>query len=253
MNLKMKTLTETLGYFGGYLFGATFGLGSFIRRSKMFHAQGYVFKGKCESKLLHGPVVMRFSSALWKHKEWPDVLGMAIKFGEGKDTQDLLFVTTNRVWKLPINIFTSHFTDFSKNIFYSITPFEVNGKHLKFRAYCENHAEGENREERIRHLVNSGLASFIIEAKEQNEWEKVAHITLQKEILLDQQELSFSPFNQGQNLRPVGFVNFLRLRSYQMSQAGRKLRESHNILKIDEIKKSPKALSRNLFLFSKKS
>lgn len=219
----MMTLSEHLGLVGGYAFGAVFGLGSFLRRSRIFHSHGYIFRGECQSEILGGPVVVRFSSALWKHKVWPDVLGLAFRFGDEDNFQDLLFVTTNHVWKLPLNMLTSHHKDFLKNTFYSITPFEVRGKILKFRAYCQFRSGAATRSEKLRDVVYRGEGLLIIESNDGNGWTPFAKIKMEREINIDQEELKFSPFNQGKAIRPVGLVNYLRLRSYQMSQLGRKI------------------------------
>ena len=66
-------------------------LGSMARRARLFHPAGTTAVGTASSVAetaaaralaarLAGPVVMRFSGGLWKHREWTDVLGVALRF-----------------------------------------------------------------------------------------------------------------------------------------------------------------------------
>jgi hypothetical protein len=227
----MMRFSEQLGYYGGYLYGVFFGIGSYLRSARIFHAQGVVFTGRVESDFYTGDILLRFSSALWGYREWPDVLGLALRFGPEENPQDLLFVTTNRVFKLPFNILTSHHQDFMKNQFFSITPFDYMGERVKFRVSPLSEGVGVNRREKLNYLIGRGEAKLRLEVCRDDKWKECGQIQILQENSLEQNALEFSPFHSGLGIKPLGFVNYLRLRSYKMSQAGRRLAVGKNLLK----------------------
>ena len=83
---------DLFGIASGLALAPLTALGSYVRRSRVFHPCGVCLRGTARAAgataalheagtRLEGPVLVRFSGAWWKRYEWPDVLGCALRFG----------------------------------------------------------------------------------------------------------------------------------------------------------------------------
>ena len=225
----LNRLPDTLGFLCGFPLGMLTGSLSFIRNARMFHPCGILVKGKVISKgAIEFPeeAMLRFSSAWWKHKEWRDVLGVAIRFG---DVQDLLFASFKHPWQTPVGPFLTKYHDFFLNDYYAVSPFLVNKKKVYFKLQVEDFLDiVGTRDERLR--KNIGRAKIILMMGNYKEWHPIAEISLLEEIDMNQEELKFNPFLNGFGIYPKGFIQYLRVGSYRFSQLGRMIR--HVIKKV---------------------
>lgn len=225
----LNKIPDSLGFVCGFPLGVLTGTLSFIRNARMFHPCGIVVK--CSVKELDEmyfpkDAILRFSSAWWKHKEWRDVLGVAIRFGE---VQDLLFASFKHPWQTPFGPFLTKYKDFFLNDYFAVSPFEFQGKKVYFKLMAEDFKdETGTRLQKLRD--NIGRAKFILMMGHYKEWHPIAEITLLEEIHLNQHELKFNPFLNGLGIYPKGFIQNLRIGSYRFSQLGRALR--HKIKKV---------------------
>jgi hypothetical protein len=225
----LNKLPDTLGFICGFPLGFLTGSLSFIRDSRMFHPCGIVIKCKVKSTdeiQFPEEAIMRFSSAWWKHKEWRDVLGVAIRFGE---IQDLLFASFKHPWQTPFGPFLTKYHDFFWNDYFAVSPFHVKGKKVYFKLMAEDFKDEKgSRDQKLRD--NIGHAKFLLMMGHYKEWHPIAEITLLEESDINQQELKFNPFLNGVGIYPKGFIQYLRIGSYRFSQLGRMIR--HNFKKV---------------------
>src|SRR4051812_3496321 len=112
----MRDVRTPLGRVTGALLAPVTAFVSALRRARMFHPDGVVYRADVEpiptanrhgahaqvAARLAGPALIRLSSAWWKgDREWPDVLGAALRFRSrpvispvpDPGDQDLLFAT----------------------------------------------------------------------------------------------------------------------------------------------------------------
>lgn len=212
------------------------------REARMFHPDGIVYEASvvpsAESpdllqlaQRLGRRALVRVSSALWRAPhEWPDVLGAALRFGEGETRQELLLATIRYPWTMPLAPLATNFRSFLWNHYHAVSPFEVDGVGLvKFRLRSPRlrNPGPMSRAQHLQQATTAHRAVFELELRRLNappfarHWESVARITLQKERDLDQQSLRFSPFEDGAGIRPIGFVHALRVAAYASSQRAR--------------------------------
>jgi hypothetical protein len=212
------------------------------REARMFHPDGLVYAASVEpsarapdlwrlAERLGGQALVRLSSALWrKPHEWPDVLGAALRFGDGPAQQDLLLATIRFPWTMPFAPLATNFHSFLWNHYHAVSPFEVDGVGVvKFRLRSPRLSrDGRlSRAAHLRQAVAEGRAVYELELRRLSEpplarhWEPVARITLEQQRELDQQRLRFSPFRDGAGIRPIGFVHALRVAAYAASQQAR--------------------------------
>jgi hypothetical protein len=224
------------------------GLLSAARRARMFHPNGVVCSARAEpvalsgpardvAERLAGPVLMRWSSAWWKHVEWMDALGCALRFTRepfGTEPQpgdqDLLVATIQRPWTLPFAPLSTHHRDFLANTYYGVSPFEVPplGR-IEWRLCAQQPASGiGSRRERLARAIAEKRAIVVLEwAVYAGAFQRpvpahfapLLEIHLTGEVDLDQRALRFDPFLAGRGLEPVGFVHALRRSTYRASQA----------------------------------
>ena len=229
----MIYLREALGTICGYIIGLFMGLISALRMARIFHPRGILFEAKVESlrpEILsfYDNALVRLSSALWKKKEWTDILGLAIRFYHPKSKrldQDLLFATFKYVWELPLKFFTSHHHNFLDNQYYSVLPFRMNPEvvcRFKVTAESIHNKSLKNREDQIiwaqrRHRANFKLWGSFNDGP----WIAIAKIKLIKISDIDQEALAFSPFQNGLGIYPFGFLQHLRKGAYTMGQLAR--------------------------------
>lgn len=242
---------EHFGNVCGDLLSPVTGFISRIRHARMFHPDGVVYGARVEviegapadlrrlASSLEGSALVRLSSAWWRGgKEWPDVLGMAMRFmpspessDDGDDdTQDLLFATVRFPWTTPFAPLATRVSTFAWNHFHAVSPFAVAGVgrvKLRLRSPRLANRDGESRTAHLANLVAVGDAVYELQVRRldrsllRRRWTSFARIVLERPVDVDQAALRFSPFRSGRGIRPVGFVHNLRRGTYAASQAAR--------------------------------
>lgn len=248
--------SQGAGSIAGRLLAPVTGKVSALRRARMFHPSGllcraHVVTAPAERRLeplataLAGPALVRFSSALWKQGEAPDVLGCALRFTREplgvvahEGDQDLLLATIQRPWTMPFAPFTTRRHDFFANTYFGVSPFEVEGLgRVEWRLVPEPAARasaargGPDRRGRIARALREGTAVLGLELApyagplkrpRPASFRRVVQLCLTSWLDdLDQEALRFDPFRTGRGIRPVGFVHDLRRATYARSQAER--------------------------------
>jgi hypothetical protein len=255
--------TERLGTLLGALLAPLAGGASLLRHGRVLHPSGVLYRADVEpiepegqggqqgsvgevSRRLAGAALVRLSSALWRHREWTDVLGVAIRLRSPDDParltspraepgdQDLLLATIRRPWTLLLAPWTTQQHDFLANDYYGVSPFEVDGYgRVEWRLVTSRPGTSEpggDREARLERDVRAGRAELRLEMRSlgsemAHRWLPVVRIRLVERVVLDEEALRFSPFLDGRGIRPYGFIHALRHATYAASQAGRQLAE----------------------------
>lgn len=233
--VMLERISELFGFFLGYPLGLFLAAGSILRHSRIFHPRGLAFCGEIEtypeSPLNFPPhALIRFSSAWWKFREWPDALGIAIRMSQApvrssapaRGDSDLLFASFRKPWEIFLSPFITDHTDFLANNYFAISPFHVNEK-LKAEFMIDpsrGHRAGGTREEKLLGNVISGkvILRLLMRVHGQKSWKLIARIIVRDELQIDQEALRFHPFRCGLPLRPAGFLQHLRFGPYKMSQ-----------------------------------
>lgn len=238
-------LTRTLGRVGSVALMPSMVFGSLARRSRLFHPNGICFDARVEplastgalqllAHRLKGRALVRVSSSWWKNeREWPDLLGMAVRFvgnaspadPQSKPIQDLLFITTRRLWRIPFALLTTNQHDFLDNHYFGGAPFLLpDGTVSECRlAPTGESTAGASRRERLEQMVQQGHAAWRLEMMPSGDgaWQPVVEIRLVERVEVDQDQLAFSPFNAASGIQPVGVVHALRSVAYPWSQRAR--------------------------------
>jgi hypothetical protein len=184
--------------------------------------------------------LLRWSSALWKGGERMDVLGCGLRFARAPlsaeahaGDQDLLMATIQRPWSMPFAPFATHTHDFLDNVYYGVSPFEVDGLggKMEWRLVSEYRGlVGDNRQARLAQAMVDGHARLRLEVApykgpwlrpQSHDFKSVVRLKLTGWLEVDQEALRFDPFRSGRGLRPVGFVHALRRATYAASQRHR--------------------------------
>lgn len=206
---------------------------STVRHARTFHPDGIVCRGKVEPMLgpyevlgarLRGPVLARFSAALWKGApRWFDVLGIALRFG---DDQDLLFATIRSPFTMLVSPLATETDDFLGNRYWAVSPFvvdDVGRMKFRLRPAVPTVADAP-RATRLAHAVEHGAATFVLEARPvfRRHYHPVARVHLARLAPeVDQDALRFDPFRAGRGIHPSGLVHAIRPGAYRGSQRGR--------------------------------
>lgn len=235
--------TEPVGKLLGALLAPVTGAVALIRKARMFHPDGRVFRAEvvplqtggatdAVARRLAGPALVRMSSAWWRGaKEWTDVLGCAVRFrrsavvsADAADgDQDLLFATIRSPWTTLPAALTTRVHDFLANDYYAVSPFAVDGLGKgKWRLVSsgEGRREGD-RSQRLLEDVSAGTAELRLEFRRlglRSPWVPVCVVRLLEPVTLDQAALRFSPFRCGRGIEPRGLVHALRHATYSASQ-----------------------------------
>jgi hypothetical protein len=231
---------ERSGALAGWLLAPVTGTLSLLRRARMFHPEGTVYRARVDAlagplpglaRRLEGPALIRLSTAWWRGgAEWMDVLGVALRLGREpsaeakRGDQDLLFATIRHPWTMPFAPLTTEQHDFLANDYYAVSPFDVAGvgrTKLRLVSSRPRRLRGRDRGARLADAVERSDAWFRLELRIENRWVQVAQVTLLEKAVVDQERLRFSPFRDGKGLRPRGFVHGLRRATYLLSQLAR--------------------------------
>ncbi|MFL5785317.1 MAG: hypothetical protein ACJ76H_11940 [Bacteriovoracaceae bacterium] len=227
-------ISELFGYLLGWPLGLFFAAGSILRNARFFHPRGLLFCAHIESVDDSLPLplhaIVRFSGAWWKHVEWPDVLGLTIRLSEKvvrsaspkEKDQDLLFATFQRPWQIFAAPFFTEHHDYLANTYFAISPFRLpDGRIVDFMVNpSRGHRSGGSRDDKLLGNVLGGrtMLRLMMKERKSENWKMVARIHVEKESDIDQEALRFHPFHAGQNIRPFGFLHYLRIAPYRMSQ-----------------------------------
>lgn len=245
-----SNVAEKLGQWGGQVLAPLTGALSRARGARMFHPDGVLYRGVSTpltvdaaltplAQSLAGPVLLRFSSALWRRdREWPDVLGVAMRFldaGSGRGEQDLLLATIRFPWTTPFAPLATNFHSFLWNHYHAVSPFKIpKAGAVKFRLRSPRlrNVSSLSRAQHLEQAVMQGHAQFelqlrrLADAPLSRSWVSLSRVVLEAAAEVDQEALRFSPFRAGRDLRPTGFVHALRLGAYRESQRARPSHEA---------------------------
>ena len=238
--IDLTSLAGLAGGAAGLLLAPLFGIGSYLRQARFFHPRGVCYRADVQPAAgpLHalgarlGPAALvRLSGAWWRSREWPDVLGIALRFQASPGAaptdgdQDLLLAT------IPLPVFTplaplwTNVHDFLDNTYYGVSPFAVTDiGSLRFRLRpAATSPAGADRSGRLAAATAAGIEVLQLQAQSSPgaSWHPVADLHLTAELVVDQEALRFSPFRQGRGIAPRGFIHGLRRSVYLFSQASR--------------------------------
>jgi hypothetical protein len=243
----MRTI-EALGRAVGGILSPITGEGSLIRRARLFHPDGVVYRAEVQplasagahaelARRLAGPALVRLSGAWWRHdKELPDLLGIAVRFTEvgrpkaeaSPRDQDMLFASFRHIATLPLAPLATNVHDFLANDYHTVLPFYAVGLgRVKFRLLPMHvRAQSGSRRERLESAVAAGIALLRLEVRKSKPgapWHELALVDLEERALVDQEALAFTPFRAGRGIMPVGPFQMMRAATYASSQVGRKI------------------------------
>ena len=243
---------EVLGWVSGWVVAPLFALVSFARSARTFHPRGSTLRAtvrphpavppelRALAQRWTGRALVRFSGALWKRAESvPDILGCAVRLVSGvgdpahpaAGDQDLLFATVRRPWTLPFAPLTTRVRDYLQNDYYAVSPFDVGEEepvYLRLHPWRVPAGRSGRRSERLLQAVKQGSVLEVgVSRKPGGAYTPVVEIGLEGPASVDEEALHFSPFRDGRDVRPHGFIHALRRAVYSASQRGRSARESH--------------------------
>lgn len=240
-------IMEAWGRLMGGLVAPFVALGSLTRNARFFHPDGLVYRARVDplakdgpvgelAKRLQGRAIVRLSGAWWRNeKEWPDILGIAIRFVDlqspdtkapGPRDQDLLFATIRKMPLLPLAPLLTNQHDFLANNYSAVLPFVVEGLgRVEFRLVgIRMKSNLPRRRQKLEALAEAGNAMFRLEVKSMKlgkAWRDVAMISLREKSLVDEKTLAFDPFRSGRGIVPVGALQMARAAIYKASVLGR--------------------------------
>ncbi|CAA9248472.1 MAG: hypothetical protein AVDCRST_MAG54-1865 [uncultured Actinomycetospora sp.] len=216
----------------GRLVGPAFGLGSFVRRARVFHPRGRTFAVTVdvpgdeswagtvfgERASHHG--LLRLSRGAGVPEPLPDLLGRALRVDLAAGAQDLLLLSSapapgTRHVLVPAR-------DYAGTHYSSISVFRLAGQTVVLGARA---AEGHGplaRLDEVSDAARRGLHIDLLVATPLGPWTTVGTVTVHDPVPAEQSErLRFTPFHRAGGLEPVGLTNVVRRRAYADSQAAR--------------------------------
>ncbi len=234
-------IEEVLGRAAGTILAPLVYAAARLRRSSLFHPRGVLYRADASPAgnvdalgglgiRLAGPALVRLSTAWWRgEKEWPDVLGFAVRFtGDpaqppGPTDQDLLLATIRHPLTTLLAPLSTNPHDFFANDYYAVSPFDAGEPEpLELRVVSPRlRPEGRTRWEKLDRAVADGRAVFTLEARRRRPnafWQEAALLRLHERVDAPS-TLRFDPFRAGRGLRPGGFVSALRPAAYAASKA----------------------------------
>lgn len=244
---------ELLGFAGGALIAPFAAAGSYLRRARVVHPDGVVYRAEVTSAApdgpahdlalrLVGPALVRMSAALWRRRDGrarkPDILGAAIRFRSDPamsvvpdpDDQDLLFATFRSPFLALPALLGTDARSYLFDDYFAVALFEVPELGLvRWRLRSPRIRSGElTREEALEQAVHNGEAVFELQVRDARmgaRYEPVAHIRLTERVHVDQAALRFSPFRSGRHILARGLLNALRILPYPASQLARPMHD----------------------------
>lgn len=230
-------------------------LGSLLRRDRLFHPDGVVYRAEVQPIAQEGPLgqlaqrlagtaLVRLSAALWTwptSKDAKDILGAAVRFRSVDELtptlltgdQDVLFATASSVPALLLSPFRTNVHDFLDNQYHSILPFSLEGAGKVYLRLVppQPSPPGGDRRERLALAVAEGeavlrLEILVVESTAEGgsePWLPVAAIVLRERLAIDDDALTFDPGTAAMGLVPRGVLQWVRPLAYTASQIGRRL------------------------------
>lgn len=223
---------------------------SFLRRARFFHPSGVVYSAQAwpapglasvagveVAERLAGCALVRFSGGLFKQKGQGvkmDSLGMGIRFHgqpgpcapNARGGQDLFLVSFQSFGVMAHDIKATNCGDYLDNTYWAITPYEVQGLgRVSLRITATGAGGlGAARDERLEDAVRAGAASLRLEMAPwgTNDYQPLADVRLDRRVELEH-ELRLTPHAAGRGLRPIGFLQGLRVAPYAASHLARRL------------------------------
>ncbi len=241
-----------IGVFFGLLLSWVFFLLSFLRGARFFHPSGVVYSGwalpasgidnVAEAQVaarLAGAVVVRFSGGLFKSDGRGvrrDSLGLGMRFhcqpgpcstDGSRGCQDLFLVSFRSFRAMAHDIMATNPNDYLANTYWTVVPYEVEGLGRVSLRITPSRvgASGKARDERLEDAVRAGMARLRLEVAPlgTDDYRPLAELRLQEWV--DWEEaLHLSPRASGSGLRPIGFLQGLRVAPYAASYLARRLR-----------------------------
>ena len=222
-------------------------LGSFLRRDRLFHPDGVIYRAEVKpiaqdgplerlAQRLAGTALVRLSGALW---EWPqgkharDVLGAVVRFRSLDQVtpqslpgdQDLLLATAASLPGLVVAPFRTNVEDFMDNRYYAILPYTLEGVGtVDLRLVpMQRSPAGDDRRERLALAVAQGTAVLQLELQVKGggeQWLPIATIDLREPLAIEDAELTFDPGSSAMGLVPRGVLQWVRPAAYAASHVG---------------------------------
>lgn len=184
-----------------------------------------------------GSVLIRFSGAWWKERQWLDVLGCALRFTHAttpsaeplEGDQDLLLATVRVPGTTLLAPLTTHVDDYLRNAYFGVSPFTAPGVpklKLRLRVATPIPEGAETRAESLALAIAVATkpVRLLLEARRAlplASYVPIAEIELQERVDVDQAALSFDPYRTGRGLVPAGFVHAMRIPIYAASRGAR--------------------------------
>lgn len=238
-------LSDWSGAIAGSVLAPLAAFGSAVRRARVLHPSGTVLWGRVTpfkrydewselAERLEGSVLVRFSGAWWKKRQWPDVLGCALRFTHASEPsiepmagdQDLLLATVRVPATTLFAPLTTHVDDYLSNAYFGVSPFEYPALgRIKLRLVAERAApHADSRSVGLEMALQQEPVRLRLEARNaapKSAYHTVAEIELVRQVRLDQEKLSFDPYRTGRELSPAGFVHAMRIPVYAASRQAR--------------------------------
>ncbi|MFC5064724.1 hypothetical protein [Actinomycetospora atypica] len=217
----------------GRVAGPAFGLGSFLRRARVFHPRGRSFTARVRcagDPRLVGTVLgragvhegtVRLSRGAGLPEPLPDLLGLALRLDLAEGPQDLLLISSApapvaRHALLPAR-------DYGGTHYSSITTFGVGTTTVVLGAVPVHSGPRLERLQEVSEAVDAGrLGLTLLVAEPFGGWAPVADVELTGPVPDGPGErVRYTPFHHAGGIEPTGAVNALRRRAYADSQRGR--------------------------------
>ena len=208
-----------------------------LRRGKAVHPDGVVYDARLvvtgagdappDATLLVEPrehrAVVRFSRSLGVPRPLPDLLGMSIRvldaYGEGRH-QDFLLVTSAD-YPILHHVFLPA-TDVQHRPYTSSLPYRAGDARFLVGALPDPRSprpHGGSEFDRLEAAASSGRLTFQLAVSPiGGRFRPVAEIRMGRRLPPELDALRFNPFNTGDGLEPVGWLNGARDRAYRLSQ-----------------------------------
>lgn len=203
-----------------------------VRGVRVLHREGQTYMGRAEvntrerrllavAARLEGAALVRLTAALWRRREWPDLLGLGIRFfGRGgapphaPALQDLLLTSAPSLLGLPLGLVSTEVHDFLANRYHGLGRVEVDGlgpARLRARWRTPSPA-GVDRLDRLTAAVAEDLAQALLELQPEGSagWLPFLAVELRLPVAVEDGELQLSRFNDRGGLHPRGLLQALR-------------------------------------------
>ncbi|CAA9216843.1 MAG: hypothetical protein AVDCRST_MAG50-277 [uncultured Acidimicrobiales bacterium] len=220
----------------GAVSAVVFGMGSGLRRARVFHPTGVAFQATfVVSGGAHGaplldvparhPAVVRLSRGVGLPERFPDILGLAVRLvdahGPGRH-QDLLVATSGSAPLLRHLLVPARSFDHGRMS--ALLPYAIGQRRVIFGARPLRAGGGPTT--RLADLageLGSGRLRFVIEAAEATgPWAEIGVLEVGAPLSSsDAESLRFNPANAGGGVEPVGALQAVRRLAYRGSQATR--------------------------------